>query len=200
MIHMSVGTWNVEIVDMTTGSMPQKVATVSSAFTEKLGELLGAQYTPIAYLGSQVVNGTNHAILAEQVVITGRDTKNVVLVILNEKGNDFAIVNIERVVEGGTGLGGTVVDVKTEIPEDAKAVFDKTFEGFVGSKVEPFALLGTQVVKGTNYIFAAKVTPVTAEPTQKFAIVTVNGLENKATFADPLRSDLKNGLGYAFTW
>ena len=83
--------------------MPQKVA---SAFSEVLGELLGAEYTPIAYLGEQLVNGTNHAVLAEQTLVNGKDTKNVVVVILNERGDSFTLSNIERVVETGAPLGG----------------------------------------------------------------------------------------------
>ena len=55
-----LGSWEVNVV---TGGMPQKVAT---AFGELAGSLVGAEYTPIAYLGSQQVNGVNHAVLAEQ--------------------------------------------------------------------------------------------------------------------------------------
>ena len=111
------------------------------------------------------------------------------------------LVNIERVVEQGGEMGGIAVDVKTEIPEEAKEAFDKAFEGFVGSKVEPFALLGTQVVKGVNYIFAAEVTSVTAEPETKVCLVTVNGMTGDIAFADLLDSrENILSLGYAFTW
>lgn len=191
-----VGSWNI---DVSIGGMPEKVATAVS----KLNELVGAEYTPIAYLGSQVVNGTNYAVLAEQLLITGKDTKNVVVAIFNEKpGNmDLTLVNIERVVESGGELGGIVVDVKTEIPDDAKIVFDEAFVGFVGSKVEPFALLGTQVTKGVDYIFAAEVTPITQDPEKTVALVIVNGMTKEVAFVDILTSkaDVMQ-LGYAFTW
>jgi hypothetical protein len=180
----TVGSWNVDVV---VGSLPEKVAT---AFAQ-LNELYGAEYTPIAYLGSQVVNGTNHAVLAEQLLITGKDTKNVVLVIFNEKPGEMklTLVNIERVVEGGFGEGGTVVDVKTNIPVDAKVIFDKTLAGFVGSTVEPFALLATQVVNGVDYIFAAEVTPVIDQVNapKKVANVTVNELAGTVKFDDILK-------------
>lgn len=189
-----VGTWEINV---TTSGMPQKVAT---AFAELNGTILGAQYTPIAYIGSQVVNGTNHAVLAEQLIVTGKDTKNIVLIIFNEKPEGVTVVNIERVVEGGMPMGGIQIDVQTDIPEEAKNAFAEVFEGFVGSKVEPFALLATQVTKGVNYIFAATVTPITKEPKTKFAIVTVNALEKSVTFSDPLHTELRNGLGYAFNW
>lgn len=193
-----LGSWKIN-VDV--NGMPQKVATAVGKLSE---QLMGAEYTPIAYLGSQNVNGTNHAVLAEQLIITGKDTKNVVVLIFNEKPNEMecSLVNIERVVESSGGaLGGIAVDVKTEIPEDARDSFTKCFEGFVGSKVEPFALLGTQVVKGTNYIFAAQVTSVTAEPEVKASILIVNALTGEISFTDMLgtKTDALQ-LGYAFTW
>lgn len=185
-------------VNVQTGRYPQKVATY---FDEIMGKLLGASYEPVAYLGSQVVNGTNHALLCEQTVLTGRDTKNVVVVIVNEKDEGLSLVSIERVVEGGGELGGLAVDVRTEIPEEARAAFDKAFEGFVGSKVEPFALLATQVTKGVNYVFAAEMSPITENPVKNVALVTVNTLTGDVSFTDLLvnRHDVLR-LGYAFNW
>lgn len=194
---MALGSWKVKV---TVDAMPQKVATAIGELAE---QLIGCEYKPIAYLGSQVVNGTNHAVLAEQTVITGKDTKNVVVLIFNEKPNEMkaTLVNIERVVEQGGELGGIAVDVKTDIPEDAKKAFDDAFEGFIGSKIEPFALLGTQVVKGVNYIFAAEVTPVVPDAESKVCLITVNGMTGDKAFADLLdsRQDIMS-LGYAFTW
>lgn len=175
-----LGSWDVNVI---VDAMPEKVATAVSALAE---QLIGAEYTPIAYLGSQVVNGVNHAVLAEQVLTTGRDTKNVVLLIFNEKGMDCTLVNIERVVEGGVGEGGVEINVKTDLPEEAKKVFDAALSEFLGSTVKPFAYLGSQVVKGIDYIFAAEVTPVVAEPIKKVAVVTVNGLTNQISFKNVL--------------
>jgi hypothetical protein len=175
-----VGNWKVNV---SVGSMPEKVATAMGKLNEYL---LGAEYTPIAYLGSQIVNGTNHAVLAEQLILSGKDTKNVVLIIFNEKPSDIdlTLVNIERVVEGGFGMGATVVDVKTDIPADAKAVLDAQLAGFIGSNVEPFALLATQVVKGVDYIFAAEATSVTANPVKKVTLVTANEVTKSLKFKE----------------
>lgn len=191
------GAWDVKVV---VDGMPQKVASAVGKLSE---QLIGAEYTPIAYLGSQIVNGTNHAVLAEQLLTTGKDTKNVVVLIFNEKPNEMecTLVNIERVVESGGELGGIKVDVKTDIPEEATKAFKDCFEGFVGSKIEPFALLGTQVTKGTDYIFAASVTPVTQDPEVKASIVIVNPMTGSVAFTDLLgtKTDALQ-LGYAFTW
>lgn len=193
------GSWEIKV---NKDGMPQKVAT---AFGKLSDQLVGAEYTPIAYLGSQVVNGINHAVLAEQLVITGKDTKNVVVVIFNEKPNEMeaTLVGIERVVESGAEFGGVKVDVTKDIPEDAQNAFNEAMDGFVGSKVEPFALLGSQITRGTNYIFAATVSPVIpdGEANTKAAIITVNDLSKEIAFADLLasRQDVM-ALGYAFTW
>lgn len=193
-----VGSWKVDVV---VGKLPQTVATAMGKLNENI---LGAEYTPIAYLGSQVVNGTNHAVLAEQLVVTGKDTKNIVTIIFNEKpGSECTLVSIERVLESGGEMGGVKIDVQTgdDIDAAAKAVFAKDMAGFVGSDVNPFALLGTQVVRGMDYIFAAEVTPVTkgGELNKKVALVTVNSMTPGANFVDILASK-QQLVGYAFTW
>ena len=146
-----IGSYDVNVM---IGKLPQKVATY---FDEAVGKLLGATYAPVAYLGSQIVNGTNHALLCEQTVLTGRDTKNAVLMVLNEKPEGFSLASITPIVESGAPLGGITVDVTADIPADAQAAFDKAFAQFVGSNLTPFALLATQAVHGTNYIFAVVV-------------------------------------------
>ena len=68
-------------------------------------------------------------------------------------------------------------------------------KGFVGSKVEPFAYLGSQVVKGINYVFAAQVTPVYPDAATSIEIVTVNAMVNKINFTDILESKHALSLG-----
>lgn len=190
------GSWKINVVK---NGMPQKVAT---AFA-KLGEtIIGAEYEPIAYLGEQTVNGVNHAVLARQILITGRDTENIVVIIFNERPDSMeaTLVSIERVVEGGMALGGVQIFNGVDIPEDAKNVFDAAFKNFVGSKVEPIALLGTQVVNGVNYIFAATLEPVTPNPEKKVAIVVVNSTSGSVAIDDMLKNKHESALGYSFTW
>lgn len=191
---MSFGKWDVNVA---VGKMPQKIAT---AFAE-LNNMVGAEYNEIAYLGSQVVNGTNHAVLAEQTIIAGKDTKNIVVVIFHETKEGVTLSGIERVVESGGELGGIQVAASTEIPTQAQDAFNRAFEGFVGMDVKPFAFLGTQVTKGTNYIFVAEAAPVTLNPEKSVLIVTVNTLTNTVAFTDILTSKQSvMSLGYAFTW
>lgn len=201
---MKLGGWTVNV---TVDAMPQKVAT---AFSEKFGEIVGAEYNPIAYLGEQVVNGVNHAILAEQTLVIGRDIHNIVMIIMNEREDKFSVVSIDPVLEGGEGLGGTKIDVSTEIPNEQMKAFNDVLGAFVGSKVEPFAYLGSQVTKGTDYIFAAKTQMITRPVGDgvgvKFgndvevAIVKVNALTKHAEFNAILSGISASVMGYSFTW
>ena len=83
---METGNWEIAIE---IGRIPQKIASAIIDLEEKL---VGAEYEPIAYLGSQVVNGVNHAVLAKQIITTGRDTENIVVLIFNEKNNNIVLV------------------------------------------------------------------------------------------------------------
>ena len=186
--------WNINV---NVNGMPEKVA---SAFCDLTNAMVGAEYSPIAYLGTQQANGINHAILAEQVLVHGRDSHNVVVMILNERPEGFSIVGIERVVEGGMPMGGVHVQPMTDIPEDAAAAWNEAFSAYVGAEVLPFALLGTQPVCGGNYIFAATLKPVLPASEIKVVLVTINPASGTLTIADLLPNRHEASLGYAFTW
>ena len=74
-------------------------------------------------------------------------------------------------------------DIKAvNIPEDASKAFTSATAEYTGMTFEPIALLGTQVVSGTNYMFLCKGTTVTANPTTSLKIVVVyNDLDNKSS-------------------
>lgn len=82
--------------------LPEQVAT---GFGEVFGSVgpLGADYHPVAYLGKQVVHGTNHMVLAKQVLVTYPETTHLVIVVLNDISPEpgaghFSIVSIEKLV------------------------------------------------------------------------------------------------------
>ena len=195
---MNTGSWNI---DVQVGKYPQKVASALSNLNETL---IGASYEPIAYLGSQVVNGVNHAVLAKQGVLNGKDSENIVVLVFNEKPNDMNVVltRIESVIEETSPLGGINVDVQTELSDELVDVFRAGLEGFVGIKFEPYALLGTQVTTGVNYFFAAVATPVVNDPNpQKSAVlVIVNPMMKTFSRVDMLTNKHQASLNYAFTW
>ena len=176
----AVGAWDVNVI---TGAMPQKVATAIGELSENL---MGASYEPIAYLGKQVVNGVNHAVLALQTLVLAQPVKNIVILKFNEKDMDCNLIGIETLVQSGPACGGYNVDPKVgdEIGEDALKAFEKVTAGWVGSTVCPVALLATKVVKGIDMLFACTVTPVYPGAKASFKLVLVNGLTGTLDFED----------------
>ena len=193
-----LGGW---VIEPSSTKMPQKVA---SAFGN-VEHILGCTYKAIAYLGKQQVNGTNYAILAEQTVITGEDTKNAVIMIFNEKAdsNDIAWVGTIPVVEGGGKFGGTAINMVAAeaLGNPEKDIFNKAIEGFVGSKIELVATVGTKVEKGTVHKFIVTLQPVVMDSEKKLAVMSYNDMTNEIEFEPILSGCAKEGkLGYAFTW
>jgi len=152
------------LIKVVPGKLPQKVA---SGFDKVFNGFTGASYTPIAYLGHQVVNGINHAVLCEQNLVTAKDVKGIAIVVLNEKPGDIGGESLELVeikscfTDKGMKLGGINITPSAEIPEDAMKVWNKHFgSGFFGASNKPFALLATQVVHGVAYFYAVESTMI----------------------------------------
>ena len=208
---MKLGNYLINVTE----KLPQKV---QSGFDKVFSNMVGANYTPIAYLGSKVVNGTNHAILAEQNLVTGKDIKAICLVILNEKpgdlhGETFSVVDIQSLLsDGGLKLGAININPTNEIPADAKEVFDKHFGGFLGAKNKAFALLATQIVHGVAYVFAVEsqmlVKPLNggnialaSDDYSSIKLVKVYSDFSEIETLDVISGYNKSdSLGYAFTW
>lgn len=195
---MNVANWKINI---NTDNMPQKIATAMSQLTN---QLTGAEYKMIAYLGSQQVNGINHAVLAEQTVLTGKDSKNIVILVFNEKPNEreATLVSIDRILETGLPLGGTNIDVKVDkdIPKDVMDIWIDACHHCLGSRMIPVALLGTKNANGTNYIFVASVDSQLPGSEIELALITVNDLTRRMSFVDLLTDKTDYALGYAFNW
>lgn len=188
-----LGSWNVNV---TVGKYPQKVASALADLN-----LVGALYTPIAYIGSQQVNGTNHAVLAKQTLTTGKDVNNIVILTLNEKEDKVVLSGIERIVEQGGELGGIKVADDFTVTEEAKDALKAALADRLGIEVTPYAVLGTQVTKGMNYILFVTTASVTPNPEVEAAVVVVNSLTKNIGFSYVLGGhDNVNQLGYAFTW
>ena len=75
---VTLGGWNID--EMRSCNLPQKV---QSAFTAVTGGIVGAEYMPVLYVGSQVVNGMNYCVLAVQTIITANPEKRFVKMVIN---------------------------------------------------------------------------------------------------------------------
>ncbi|MCB5952803.1 hypothetical protein LI951_12055 [Enterococcus sp. BWT-B8] len=72
-----------------------------------------------------------------------------------------------------TKVGGWTIPETPEITEDVRKVLKEAVSGLDGSSIEPFALLGTQIVAGVNYKLVCKVTPIVPDAETKLSIVTI---------------------------
>ena len=76
---MKLGGWNFDGVKST--PLPQRAV---SAFIAVTSELVGAEYQPVLYAGSQQVNGTNYCIFALQKTVAAKPEVRLMKLIINE--------------------------------------------------------------------------------------------------------------------
>ena len=86
---------NIQIVEQKAMTkMPQQAA---SAWA-KVDELVGANYIPIAYVGTQQVKGVNHIFIAKQTMILAEPVRHIVLAKVNAFNGDYKVVSIEQII------------------------------------------------------------------------------------------------------
>lgn len=172
---------------MYTGAELQEIPEkAKAAFDKAMEQLMGADYTIAAYLGSQIVSGTNYAFLCNCTPVTANPATTLKLVTINEdlEGtatvSDISDIDVtaytqEKDLDFQQVTGGFQAEeaVGVSLPEYAQAAFDKAMEGLTGVGYEPIALLASQIVAGSNYAILCKATSVTAEPVTKLAVVTI---------------------------
>ena len=173
----------------TLADSPVVTAQAQGLMDKALKGFTGANYVPVAYVGSQVVAGTNHLLLcrANQVIPGAQETWALVTLYEDLDGN----VTIKDVQNSGAQtwlmdlMGGWYLADSPEVTAEVQAACAKALEGWTGSVIEPVALVSTQVVSGTNYLLLAKVTPVEVGAQGELALVTMYvDLQGAATFTD----------------
>ena len=132
-------------------------------FQKATGDLLGVSYHPIAVIGQQVVAGTNYAYLCQATAVTPDAQAEwvVAVVYVDLEGNAsltgvnaIDLADLHTVEPGATeAVGAWAVAepaMAATLPDDAQAAFDAAAEQ-QDLELVAQALLGTQVVSGTNY-------------------------------------------------
>lgn len=157
---------------------------------EKAQEALdGADYEAIAYLGSQVVAGTNYKLLCRitPVVPDAKDYFAIVTLYESLDGDvSFKEVLHSEKETGFNGLpGGWQKSETQEMTEEAKAALQKAVSEMVGAEYDPLALVATQVVSGTNYCILCEITPVVPDAVSNYGLVYVyEDLEGSAKITE----------------
>ena len=189
----STGTQSEEVGGWTKADSPVITEDFKKIFDKALSNLDGVDFTPVAYLASQVVGGINHCVLCKATPVTPNAKTTYAIVYISEdlEGN----ARITEIVSSNADAQSTDVDItggwaETETPEmtdEAKTALEKACEALTGAEYKPVALLATQVVAGTNYRIICESRPAVPIPECGYVIVTVYAdLDGNAEITDTI--------------
>ncbi len=171
---------------------------VKALLEKALEGMSGANYTPVAYIGSQVVAGTNHAILCRVAPVYPDAEETYVIVYLYENldGN----VEITETVDSNRNAdlseteGGWAQPDTPALTDEAKAALEKALEGMDGANYNSIALISSQVVAGMNYCILCEITPVYPDAESHYALVYVYAdLDGNAEITETVDFVSENG-------
>jgi len=172
-------TENTPIVGGWTNTESPEVTKEVKALLEKAtAELDGADYTPVAYLGTQVVAGTNHLLLCKVTPVVPDAVSTYALVTIYEDLKGEAKITEVQNNDAEAGVldapGGWQDTESLEVTKESLEALRLASQKLTGATYSPVALLGTQVVAGTNYRMLCTVTPVTPNAEPKYEIVVIS--------------------------
>lgn len=157
-----VGGWDIDV-----NNTPLDIPTnIKEVFDNATSSYTKMTLTPISLVGTQVVSGTNYMFLckgdnngtSKWVLVTvynypshNSEIKNVKYLNLNDYVNNNTDYN------GTQGLGSWSVykDIVPTLDSNMTSIFNKAVADNQVYSYVPIALLGEQVVAGTNYAFLA---------------------------------------------
>ena len=166
------------------------------AIFDKGMAVISSIHTPLAYLGSQVVAGTNHCFLSK-----GSNWLELVYFYEDLQGNvklmnvaDLPIVpqadGTTAAVEAGLTGGWTYAEDPT-VTEEMAAKLEKALEKNLGATYVPVANLGTQVVAGLNRCLLCQVTSVSPNATPHYALAYIyTDLEGNSSLTQVIDLDV----------
>ena len=174
-----------------------------AVFRKGMETLLGVDYEPLAYLGSQVVAGKNHVFLAKGTAITPAMPVSYALVYLYEDLQGgvkvLTVANLPIVPnEDGTlalpeeGLmGGWAYVEDPAFTDEDEAKLEKALQSQVGASYAIVAYVGEQVVAGLNRCLLVQVTPVVPDARPHYALAYVyTDLEGNSSLSQVIDLDI----------
>lgn len=157
-----VGGWDIDI-PINQIDLPDHAQEVFEKATSNYKEM---KLTPVSLIGTQIVSGTNYMYLCKGE--KDSSTKWVFVTIYNDASNNVEIknvkyfnlndyVNVNSESNYQQTLGGWSVNnnIETKLDDEIQEVFDKAVKDNEKMTYKPIALLGEQVVAGTNYAVLA---------------------------------------------
>ena len=162
----------------TRASSPMITSEVQAVYDKATAGMVGVGYAPVAYLASQVVAGNNHLFLCKTSKVAPGAKEYYALVSFYEdlQGNvtisDVRLSEAEG-IQNATLDGGWTASESPILTTDSIKALEKATKTLTGASYKPVALLGTQVVAGTNYLMLCEVAPVVPNATSDYMIVKV---------------------------
>lgn len=158
---------------------PEVTDELRSLLDRALEGMTGASYIPVAYLGSQVVAGTNYALLCRVAPVVPDPVETFCVVYLYEDleghveltqvDDSLASTDLsDELLEGGWAQPESPV-----VTEEARSALESALEGMAGVQYTPLALVSSQVVAGMNYCILCQGTAASGEAVSSYALVYV---------------------------
>ncbi len=156
-----------------------------AVFRKGMETLLGVDYAPLAYLGSQVVAGTNHVFLAKGTMVVPTQPVSYVLAYFYEdlQGNvklmNVADLPIVPQADGTLALpeeglmGGWAYVEDPAFTDEEEAKLEAALQNQVGASYAIVACVAEQVVAGLNRCLLVQVTPVVPNARPHYALAYV---------------------------
>jgi len=158
-------------------------------FKKAFKGFVGSDVTPVAYLASQVVAGTNHKYLCRKKGVYPGAVETYAFVTIYEDLNGKATVS--DIVDTGTETGinelpgGWFQSDSAKLTKDIKKAFKKAMKGLTGVDYKPVAVLAYQVVAGMNYCVLCESTVVYPGASTGYSLVYFyKGLDGSAKLND----------------
>ncbi|MCR5685993.1 MAG: hypothetical protein K6G81_11350 [Lachnospiraceae bacterium] len=163
-------------------------------FKKAFKGFVGSDVTPVAYLASQVVAGTNHKYLCRIKGVYPGAVENYAFVTIYEdlEGNVSIneIVNTEVETRINELPGGWFQADSAKVTKDVKKAFKKAMKGLVGVNYKPVAVTAYQVVAGMNYCVLCESTVVYPGAQTGYSLVYFyKGLDGSAELNDIVKLD-----------
>ncbi len=196
-----LGGWTINDVIVTSVLTEE----AQEAFDKAIVGYTGVGLEPAALLATQVVSGTNYLYLCEGKTVTADPVPGWYLVVVyNDLEGNAEITSVESIdllnlMTTESGLPSDVVGGWTlmppadavTLPQDVATKFAEATQAYTGLNLYPLALLGTQIVSGTNYMILCEGTTVTAQPESGIYVVKMYvDLSGKAEITDVQQLDL----------
>ena len=187
------GGWSVnEGKNISLNASPEAKA----AFKKATAGLTGVDYKAIALLGTQVVAGTNYAILCRSTVVYPDAQPEIkIMYIYEDLEGNAEITGFQTIIGEQLDGGFTANSGKFSLGKNksVKKTYRKAMKDLMGVAYTPAAYLGSQVVAGINYMVLCRSKVVYPGAPYKWSLVIVNkDLTGKASLVDIETLELGN--------